>query len=292
MNKEKSRISELIIQAAIVFRKCNLGDKDLFKLVLSKYPITIIEESWNLALNEIQNREIVKDANTSLSEWQLNRINEIVNNFSKIPNDQYRFLISPFNPKDFNLSDEVIQRRIRHIIAEKYLEYIINELNKVHLNRYNIFFKRVEFFIITLARRIFRFILISFGILTVIAIIFSNAIIQGLTPPEKLLNKYLESQYPLIDERPITENVLANYFHENSKYEFSGAVCNDGWISHSQGRGTCSHHGGIQYYFYEGQYSKTIEECKSNAKDIIESYWEKAKSNSWIDTTMKSITYP
>ena len=30
----------------------------------------------------------------------------------------------------------------------------------------------------------------------------------------------------------------------------SGAVCNDGWVSNSQGPGTCSHHGGVSYYVY------------------------------------------
>lgn len=31
------------------------------------------------------------------------------------------------------------------------------------------------------------------------------------------------------------------------QYE-GGAICNDGWRSYSTGRGTCSHHGGIDYY--------------------------------------------
>ncbi len=31
----------------------------------------------------------------------------------------------------------------------------------------------------------------------------------------------------------------------------NGAVCNDGWISNSHGQGTCSHHGGVDYYLYK-----------------------------------------
>ena len=31
--------------------------------------------------------------------------------------------------------------------------------------------------------------------------------------------------------------------------EGHGAICNDGWRSYSQGRGTCSWHGGVNYYF-------------------------------------------
>ena len=32
-------------------------------------------------------------------------------------------------------------------------------------------------------------------------------------------------------------------------YAYSGAVCNDGYISYSTGPGTCSHHGGVKYWF-------------------------------------------
>ena len=30
-----------------------------------------------------------------------------------------------------------------------------------------------------------------------------------------------------------------------------GAICNDGWRSYSTGSGTCSHHGGVDYWLYE-----------------------------------------
>lgn len=30
-----------------------------------------------------------------------------------------------------------------------------------------------------------------------------------------------------------------------------GAVCEDGWRSSSTGSGTCSHHGGVDYWVYE-----------------------------------------
>jgi hypothetical protein len=31
-----------------------------------------------------------------------------------------------------------------------------------------------------------------------------------------------------------------------------GAICKDGWRSYSTGPGTCSHHGGVDYWLYEG----------------------------------------
>jgi hypothetical protein len=30
----------------------------------------------------------------------------------------------------------------------------------------------------------------------------------------------------------------------------SGAICNDGWVSSSTGRGACSHHGGVDFWTY------------------------------------------
>jgi hypothetical protein len=29
-----------------------------------------------------------------------------------------------------------------------------------------------------------------------------------------------------------------------------GAICSDGWVSPSTGRGTCSHHGGVREWLY------------------------------------------
>lgn len=68
-------------------------------------------------------------------------------------------------------------------------------------------------------------------------------IIQGLTPVE----------------------ILTERLHENSKYTFNGSICNDGHISHSQGQGSCSWHGGVNSSFEKGDYSKSIEECRVEA---------------------------
>jgi hypothetical protein len=65
---------------------------------------------------------------------------------------------------------------------------------------------------------------------------------------------------------------LAWILHERSVYTYDGAMCNDGSKSSSQGRGTCSWHDGVDYYFYEGQYRITYEECLKKARQI-----------SWID---------
>lgn len=35
----------------------------------------------------------------------------------------------------------------------------------------------------------------------------------------------------------------------NTNYYRSGAICKDGWRSSATGRGACSHHGGVLYWF-------------------------------------------
>lgn len=36
-----------------------------------------------------------------------------------------------------------------------------------------------------------------------------------------------------------------------------GAICNDGWRSHSTGSGTCSGHGGVDYWLYSNSTTST-----------------------------------
>lgn len=61
---------------------------------------------------------------------------------------------------------------------------------------------------------------------------------------------------------------LTTIFYESksNKHKFNGAICNDGWISHSQGSGTCSWHSGVNFYFYKGDYIKSKEECRKKAE--------------------------
>lgn len=65
---------------------------------------------------------------------------------------------------------------------------------------------------------------------------------------------------------------LTERIHERSKHKFSGSKCNDGWTSFSQGQGACSWHNGVDYEFYKGEYTKTIDECRQEAEEL-----------SWLD---------
>jgi len=59
------------------------------------------------------------------------------------------------------------------------------------------------------------------------------AIIAVLTSTTLLTKEYIRGDYPIL------------------KQVSDGAVCMDGWRSGSQGPGTCSWHGGVDYYVYK-----------------------------------------
>ena len=63
-------------------------------------------------------------------------------------------------------------------------------------------------------------------------------------------------------------DTLTKKIHERSKYKFSGSKCNDGSTSYSQGQGTCSWHDGVDYEFFKGDYAKSLEECRNEAKGL------------------------
>jgi hypothetical protein len=71
-----------------------------------------------------------------------------------------------------------------------------------------------------------------------------------------------------INDGLTTVDALTFKLYERSKYKFSGTICNDGFISHSQGQGSCSWHDGVKKRFKKGDYSKSIEECYVEAKKI------------------------
>ena len=49
-----------------------------------------------------------------------------------------------------------------------------------------------------------------------------------------------------------------------------GAICNDGWRSYSTGSGTCSYHGGVDYWLYAPSTTQTgYEESEINAFGVL-----------------------
>jgi hypothetical protein len=100
-------------------------------------------------------------------------------------------------------------------------------------------------------------------ILIIIGTLNYSRIKDGFTTVDVLTDKYIIEYF---DDRynftVINLDLLTVFIREDTKYTHSGAICNDGWVSHSTGRGTCSHHGGVRKWFSKGDYSITIEESK------------------------------
>ena len=230
----KQQIQDKLNASAQIVRQYNLGDKNYF---ISKFPNTNktqLETAWTFGQRKIQNREIIKDA-SSISADETNLANERTINVEKNIEGLFNYLNSEFNVKKLKLTDENVERRFRHNLAELYIGNILNEVSELSIkDNSSIKSKTFAFFGKFKA---------AFIILGIVGVFATPTIIDGLTPVD----------------------ILTEKIHEKSKYKFNGSICNDGTTSHSQGRGTCSWHGGVNYKFYKGDYKKTIEECREEA---------------------------
>ena len=234
MTITKQQIQDKLNNSAKIVSQYNLGDKNYFNVKFSNTNVTQLETAWTFGQRKIQNREIIKDA-SNISVDETNEANEKAVKFDKSIEGLFRYLNSEFDVKKLKLTDENIERRLRQILAETYIGKISNEVLELSIkDNSSVKSKTVTFF------GKFK---VAFIILGIIGVFATPRIIDGLTPVD----------------------VLTDKIHEKSKYEFNGSICNDGTTSHSQGRGTCSWHGGVDYKFYKGEYKKTIEECRKEA---------------------------
>jgi len=238
MINSNQHIEDKLDSCALIIRKYDLGDRVYF---FSKFPgmnRETLETAWNFGLQKIQNREIIKDASDLRSddlEIVTNKLSAFDNN---PPERLYYYLNTEFDVKQLKLKDENIERRLRHSLADTFIKLQSAELSENLIKEKRPISWRVK--------NLLKKSLYIFIILVIIGLIKLPRIINGFTPV----------------------SVLTEKIHEKSKYKFNGAICNDGWTSHSQGSGTCSHHDGVDYYFYKGEYSKTIEECRKEAEEI------------------------
>lgn len=269
-----TEIQNKLNQSALIVRKYNLGDKIYFFSKFSSANKSELDNAWTYAENKIQNGEIIKNA-SHLTAEEFNSATLKTKTFDNNTIKLYEKLNSKFDVKELKLTDENIERKVRNVLAVKFLHNNSDEINEYSKNDAKSFKSKGLRFTAK----------IKFGLiaLAVIGVISAPIIIDGLTLSENLLNEYLHDKYASIKSSTINVDVLTNYLHESSKYRFNGAICNDGWTSHSQGRGTCSHHHGVDYYFYEGDYSKSIEQCRQYAIIEIAELREKALKKSWRD---------
>lgn len=237
MHSRNELLLDQLEEIAGIIRKYNLGEKNYFFQSFSMIDKEDLNIAWEYSQKNVKNREIIKDS-TNLSPHLEDQAKHKVVSFFKSKKSIFFYLKSEFDYKELKLDDEKIERRFRQILAKEFIktkiEYYDSKDKKVKSSKIN--YKKI-------VRRTSLVVFLS-------GVIFFSRIRDGLTPVEK----------------------LAERIHEKSRYNSNGAICNDGWVSGSQGRGTCSHHGGVDYYFYKGDYKKSYQECL-----------DEAKKRSWID---------
>ena len=158
----------------------------------------------------------------------LQDVNRKISTIDKNPHALLYYLKSEIDIKQLKLRDENIERRVRQIIAKTYLNLISKEILGFAIERNTSLSPKMA--------KVFNRLKIALVIIGVIGAFSAPRIIDGLTSVEDSTVK----------------------IQEKSKYKFSGSIFNNGLISHSQGRGTCSWHDGVNSKFYKGDYSKTI----------------------------------
>jgi len=223
---------------ALVVRKYNLGDRNYF---FSKFPAikpSHLETAWAFGLKEIQNKEIIKNVG-ELHSSDLKIVESRVNKLESNPAKLFHYLDSEFDVKKLKLTEENIERRVRHLAAVRYLEIASIDILANNKGNHFSFKNTISGFL-----RICKY---AFVITLIVGLFFIPRIKDGFT----------------------SVDVLTERIHEKSKYKYRvGATCKDGWHSNSTGQGTCSHHGGVKEWLYETEYRKSIEECREEAKKL------------------------
>jgi hypothetical protein len=283
-----TELKKKLNEYTFIYIKYRIGYKNQFFAKFSFINSSILEHAWNeskkiiLSNSQINTNEIIEDSKLNTkSHFEQNKIAvKRAKNYEVFDQDYiFNFLKSNYNKT--TIEEDNIERRFRNILANKYLAELFSEIKILHDKKVNQINKIIKPIKLT-----FNFIKINklkFATIFILMFYFSNNIIDAFTQPDVLVVKYIKNKYPLYNSINIDQILLANSIHEESRFKFNGAICNDGSKSHSQGRGTCSWHGGVYYYFYIGEYEKDFDECKIEANNIIAIYRDMALKRSLID---------
>ncbi len=219
-NIPSKKILLLLDSAAFIIQKYSLGDYYYFLNIFKKYNVNLLTNCWNNALEKTKDTDIINDT----PYLDLDDEETVQDRYSHTIKDLKHLKYKLFNKtlsKNITNRRANIERRLYVLLAKDFIKLIKKEILIKESSKYKIGPKiyNFKFFI-------FLFLIIS--------VIFYNPIKDRLTSVNKLAEK----------------------IHERSKYEYDGAKCNDGTYSTSQGSGTCSWHGGVDHYFYKGEYKK------------------------------------
>jgi hypothetical protein len=174
------------------------------------------------------------------------------------------------------MSDEKVARRARHLLAIKYFKIVKSKAEAAFLepslsNRWA-----------TFASDNYQYLLYAVVWILLIGTFTSGPrLVEGWTHPRDLQQSYLVEQFPRVWPRPVTEEGLAQFLHEDSRYGTDGAICRDEWVSQSTGSGTCSHHKGVKRWYRK--YSRTLSDCQDQAEKAFAATETRAFERSWRD---------
>lgn len=233
---------KLLDRYTYVTIRYKLADQNTYIQYLNTYPRAWINESWGRVNLELHSNEVVSDAKYENHINKSTLENEIIKAGSSL-NEWYIYLCEPFTGDKEDWGNELAIRRARHQIAMQFYSTASVELIKCfdqcnsYKEKHNNNDNKEK-------------IIIAIYILFLLSIPFWSRIKDGFTSVDILTEKI---------------------YHE-SRFGFNGAICRDGWISHSRGRGTCSHHGGVRYYFTKNDHQISREEAR-----------EEARKRSWIE---------
>ncbi|MCG8796685.1 DUF3761 domain-containing protein [Tenacibaculum finnmarkense] len=239
MNNIGNKVEELLNQYSYILRKYQLNNKDEYIYSFKNIELEILEKSWNYSFEKIKNRDIIKNTQT-LPENGKRIVNKKFEELNKDIDSLYKYLKKEFDVKELKYDEERIERKLRNKLALIHQKKIKNKINNL-IRQQKIYETK---------RKIKSIAIISIFPILIFSFLFGEIIIDGFTSVDTL-----------------TERI-----YNREVYKFNGSKCRDGSLSHSQGRGTCSWHGGVRFKFYKGQHKKSMEECEKIAK-----------KKSWID---------
>lgn len=233
---------EMLDRYSYVAVRYKLADRTGFTKSLAAYPKSWLTASWRRANSAMIKESFVADSRND------NYINQaVLKHELSVAGDSidtwYAYLKTPFLAEKWDWDTELAMRRARHQIASQFMGTATAELAKCHNDCTTPKERELKE-----ERRLQRLAL--FVILIFFSLPFWPRIKEGFTSVDTLTEK----------------------IYQESRYGFDGAICRDGWTSHSQGRGTCSHHGGVSYYFSQDDYRMTREQARVEAH-----------KRSWID---------
>lgn len=232
-----NRLQLVLENAARVSCRYGLLTERDFVWVLFPIPKQWSSSAFAKARNRIKGTDRIEDCKQDL-HIDRGHFYELERSTPEEPGAILEILDSSCDLPSMRWQEELATRRYRNRLAWKYICTSIDETHGLYAQHQKEIAEHKE----AAEKREKRFRKVLFLCLCIAIAVyqFGPSVVDGLTPVE----------------------VLTRKIYEDSRFRYDGSICRDGWISGSQGRGTCSHHGGVSREFYKGEYRMTIEQAR------------------------------